>query len=135
MKVLFVCTGNAFRSPYAEALLKKLKPDVEVDSAGLNPVLPISEVARRFLARENAEKHLKKSSEGLDMKPLRTYDLIVAMMPRHRDLVIKRCPECVDRTTVWNIEDPYLMSLERAEKLFNQIKRKVEALANSLCAG
>ncbi|UCH71344.1 MAG: low molecular weight protein arginine phosphatase, partial [Candidatus Bathyarchaeota archaeon] len=34
MKVLFVCTGNSFRSPVAEALLKKLRNDLEVESAG-----------------------------------------------------------------------------------------------------
>ncbi|MFQ6074475.1 MAG: low molecular weight phosphatase family protein, partial [Candidatus Bathyarchaeia archaeon] len=58
MKVLFVCLGNAFRSPVAEALLKKLKPEVEADSAGINPSIPISEAARRYLAREDAEQHL-----------------------------------------------------------------------------
>ncbi|MHA2405466.1 MAG: arsenate-mycothiol transferase ArsC, partial [Candidatus Hermodarchaeia archaeon] len=34
MKVLFVCTGNACRSPAAEALLKKFNPQIDVDSAG-----------------------------------------------------------------------------------------------------
>ena len=57
MKVLFVCSGNAYRSPVAEALLKKLKPEVEVDSAGIDPAIPISEVARTYLARENAQKY------------------------------------------------------------------------------
>jgi protein-tyrosine phosphatase len=33
-RVLFVCTGNAYRSPISEALLKKLGPDWVVDSAG-----------------------------------------------------------------------------------------------------
>jgi hypothetical protein len=33
-RVLFVCTGNAYRSPICEGLLKKLRPDLEVDSAG-----------------------------------------------------------------------------------------------------
>jgi len=132
MKVLFVCSGNAFRSPLAEALLKKLRPDVEVDSAGLNPVLSISESARRYLAREGAEKHLKKTSEGLDKKALGTYDLIVAMEPMHKDAVSKRCPECVGRTVVWNIEDPYFMSPGSAEQIFNQIRHKVKALAESL---
>ena len=37
MKILFVCSGNACRSPLADALLKKLRPDVEVDSAGFEP--------------------------------------------------------------------------------------------------
>jgi len=132
MKVLFVCSGNAFRSPLAEALLKKLRPDVEVDSAGLNPVLSISESAGQYLAREGAEKHLKKTSEGLDEKPLRTYDLIIAMEQMHGNEVLKRCPECVNRMVVWNIEDPYFKSLGSAEKIFNQIKQKVEALAEEL---
>jgi len=51
MKILFVCTGNAYRSPVAEALLKKLKPGIEADSAGVSPAIPISEVAKHFWQR------------------------------------------------------------------------------------
>ena len=35
--VLFVCTGNAARSQMAEGLLRSLKPDMTILSAGTNP--------------------------------------------------------------------------------------------------
>ncbi len=132
MKVLFVCLGNAFRSPVAEALLKKLRPEIQVDSAGINPGIPIAEVARKYLARENAEQYLKKIPESLDEKDLENYDLIVAMEPRHKDIILSKCPECENKTIVWNIEDPYFLPHKYAEKIFKQIKDKVMELANSL---
>ena len=64
MKILFVCSGNAFRSPVAEALLKKFKPDIEVDSAGTNIVVAsaIAGSARNYLARDYTEQYLKHRS-------------------------------------------------------------------------
>jgi protein-tyrosine phosphatase len=133
MKVLFVCTGNAYRSPVAEALLKKLKPEIEVDSAGINPpLIPISKAVRNFLAKENAEQSLKEAPEGLDSKNLDKYDLIVAMEPRHKVVVSSKCPECENRIVVWNISDPYFAPDEYTEKIFEQIKQKVKELADSL---
>jgi len=132
MKVLFVCSGNAYRSPLAEALLKKLKPEITVDSAGIHAAIPISEEAKKYLARENAEQYLKKVPEGLDSKQLDEYDLIVAMEPMHKDAVLSRCPECANRIVVLNIDDPYFLPLEHTEKIFTQIKEKILGLANSL---
>ncbi len=37
MRVLILCTGNTCRSQMAEGLLKKLRPDIEVFSAGTFP--------------------------------------------------------------------------------------------------
>jgi protein-tyrosine-phosphatase len=54
------------------------------------------------------------------------------MEERHKEAVLSRCPECADKTVVWNIEDPYFMPSGYSEKVFNQIKRKVEELADSL---
>jgi len=132
MKVLFVCSGNAHRSPLAEALLKKLRPDLKVDSAGVHTAIPISNEAKKYLTQENAQQHLKKYPETLESKKLDEYDLIVVMEPRHKDSVLSRCPKCADKIIVWNIEDPYFLPPEYGEKIFEQIKQKVKELASSL---
>ncbi len=132
MKILFVCMGNAFRSPVAEALLKKLKPEIDVDSAGISSSIPISEAARRYLAGENAEKYLKQIPESLYSKQLSEYDLIVAMEKRHKDIILSRCPECESKIVVWNIVDPYFLPGGHTEKIFKQIKDRVVELADSL---
>ena len=132
MKVLFVCSGNAYRSPVAEALLKKTRPDIQADSAGTNPVLPrISESARKFLKMENASHHLKAEPEGLDEKRLDMYDLIVVMEPEHKEIVLSKCQGCESKIVVWNIEDPYFLSGHRT-RIFQQIKNKVRNLANTI---
>jgi protein-tyrosine-phosphatase len=132
MKVLFVCSGNAHRSPLAEALLKKLRPDLEVDSAGTHIAIPISAEVRGYLTRRNAERYLKRVPEGLYTKQLDEYDLIVAMEQRHKDYVLSRCPECKRKTALWNIEDPYFMDKVDAEKIYEQIRDKVMELAKSV---
>lgn len=132
VKVLFVCSGNAYRSPVAEALLKKLKPQIRVDSAGTSPAIPISEVAKAYLARETATRYLKRAPESLDSKNLDGYDLIVAMKSAHQEAVLKRCPQCARKIIMWDIDDPYFLPHGYAEKIFNQIKEKVSELANTL---
>jgi protein-tyrosine-phosphatase len=58
VKILFVCTGNAHRSPVAEALMKKFRPDIKADSAGIVVSIPISEEARNFLTGKDALQYL-----------------------------------------------------------------------------
>ena len=131
MKVLFVCWGNAYRSPVAEALLKKLRPEWKIDSAGISPANFISDLARQFLAEENAEKYLKDYPESLEEKKLNEYDVIVVMEEKLRRMVIERCPSCAGRIVVWDIKDPYFLPREYARIIFEQIKRKVLELADS----
>jgi len=132
MRVLFVCSGNAHRSPLAEALLKKMRPDLQVESAGLHVAIPISEQVREYLARENAEQYLKRIPQSISEKKLRDYDLIVGMEQKHRTAVAGICQECNSKIMVWNIEDPYFLENEDAEKVYEKIKEKVAELAKSL---
>ena len=132
MTILFVCSGNAFRSPVAEALLKKYKPELGVVSAGTNPVISISESAREYLMTEDAAGCLKLVPEGLDEKDLAEYGRIIAMESRHRDAVLRKCPGCSDKTVVWDVEDPYFLPPGSAENIFEEIKQKVKELADSI---
>ena len=132
MKVLFVCTGNACRSPLAGALLKKFRPDIDVDSAGIHAYYRVVDLTRRFAEREGATEFLKESPEDLDLKNLCDYDVIVVMEPQHREAVLRHSPECAGRIVVWHIADPYALPYEQAQQIFEKIKSKVAHLAKSL---
>ena len=132
MRVLFVCSGNAHRSPLAEALFRKARPDWAVDSAGIHVAIPVAEEIKEFLRRENAEQYLKQKPERLDGKRLEAYDVIVAMEDKHRDYVLSLCPECEGKVVVWNVKDPYFMDKDDAWKVYEQIKEKVAELVKSM---
>ena len=132
MKILFVCTGNAFRSPVAEALLKKYKPDIEVDSAGTNPSIPISTSARNYLLSENAEQFLKQKPESVYTKKLKAYELIIVMQPEHKFQILRKCPEYKEKIVVWNIPDPYFHSIQDSVKIFRKIKENVKTFIKTL---
>jgi protein-tyrosine-phosphatase len=113
-------------------LLKKLRPDLQVDSAGTLPEYRISREAKEYSARQNSASHLKRIPESLDTKPLSDYDLIIAMEQVHKNAVLSRCPQCQDKIAVWNIEDLGLNQPEYVEIINEQIRRKVKELADSL---
>jgi protein-tyrosine phosphatase len=131
MKVIFVCHGNAYRSPLAEALLKKLRPDLKVDSAGLHTAIPVSGEIKEYLRKLNALKYLKDFPESIDEKDLRDYDVIVTMDQKVRNAVLRKCPDCKNKIVAWNIKDPYFEEQE-AKRIFNEIESKVRGLAGSL---
>lgn len=132
MKVLFVCTGNACRSPLADALLKKSRPDIDVDSAGTYPYYKIVDITRRYVEQERASEYLKTVPESLQSKNLCNYDLIVAMEIEHEKAILRQSPECTNKVSVWYVSDPYALPYKQAVQIFDKIKSKVATLAKSL---
>jgi len=98
-RVLFVCTGNATRSVIAAALVRRDRPDWQIDSAGTwaIPGLPSS---RRTLA---ALESVGVSAPGhrsttLTRDHLIDVDLVVGFESDHVTHVRRLAPESADRT-------------------------------------
>ena len=113
-------------------MLKKLRPDIEVDSAGLYVIVPISEHAKEYLAEKGAAQCLKEKPQHVSKVKLTDYSLIVAMEKRHKTAITDICPECESKIEVWNVEDPYFLSREEAKKIYRLIENRVKEMAKSL---
>jgi len=93
MEILFVCSGNILRSPFAEGSLRKVLGDighanVSIASAGtlgLNGYL--ADPAARTLALERGFDLQGHRSRGLTTEDLVRADLIVVMEQMHKDFV------------------------------------------------
>ena len=132
MRILFVCTGNSYRSPVAGALLKIVREDLQVESAGTHPAGMIASNAKQLLKKENALKNLKGAPEGIDEKNLEEYNLVIAIKQNHKNAFLMRYPQMEDRIQVWNIDDPIHLPYGCEKKIFEEIKQKVLELAESI---
>ncbi len=128
--VLFICVGNACRSPMAEALARRLAPDaITASSAGLAPLGYIASHARTVLAE------IGISSAGQTSKPLGAQDVVA------QDLLINMAGRPVEKMMnapppleYWDIADPFGCDLTVFRNTRDEIKRRVLELANRLRA-
>lgn len=119
--ILFVCRGNASRSQIAEAILKNLRKDLEVESAGIEPAERISEKVKIVLREIGIEWNGKP--KALTKEMIERADLIVAMCEGD-------FPE--DKTIYWIIPDPKGKDLNFYRMVRDEIYRRIEELLNIL---
>jgi protein-tyrosine-phosphatase len=115
----------------AEAILRKLRPDFIVESAGTEPAGWIASNAKELLKKESALNYVKNEPEGLEFKNIRDYDVIVAMKEEHKKSIAEKWPQLTEKIEVWNIEDPINLPAGYDKIIFEKIKQKVQKMANS----
>jgi protein-tyrosine-phosphatase len=130
-KVMFVCLGNACRSPMAEAIASRDAADViDASSAGLTPLGHVERMTKQTL-ENNAY-----SVEGLDSKPVEpsafdATDIVINMSGLPRELFFENPAKVED----WCVEDPYGADAELYQRIFEDIRRRVSGLAARLRNG
>ncbi|HEV2101893.1 MAG TPA: low molecular weight phosphatase family protein [Candidatus Acidoferrum sp.] len=127
-QVLFVCFGNACRSIMAEAIAKNDAGDVmEPASAGLYPLGEIPLHTQEALRRNGY------SAEGLASKRIapeawKRADLVINMSGRMRELEFENYEKVED----WQVGDPYGEDSATYQKILEEIRKRVNSLAQQL---
>ncbi|MFB6190917.1 MAG: hypothetical protein ABEJ64_00655 [Candidatus Nanohaloarchaea archaeon] len=127
MRVLYVCTGNSFRSPVAEALTRKYHPDMEVESAGTGATDHVAENARELLEEVDALQYVKPSPDQLSQRAVDEADVVVTMMPGHRDFLEENFDMEGKDVRTWRVSDPVNRGVSPREAF-----EKLEQLVRSL---
>ena len=127
-RVLFVCVGNACRSPMAEAIARYDAADVmEASSAGLHPLGYIADLTKQTLTK-NGYSANGLTSDLLTREATASADLIINMTGRPREHTFRGQENVED----WLVEDPYGEDPETYQRVFEGIRRRVNQLAMSM---
>jgi len=142
--ILFLCTGNYYRSRFAEELFNHWAAEAGMEwqavsrgiaiEMGVNNVGPISAHALRGL------QDLGITARGAERFPaqLKTEELALAKRiialkeAEHRPLLLERFPEWAGRVEYWHVDDLYDTPAGQAVP---EMERNVRRLIQQLCAG
>jgi protein-tyrosine phosphatase len=140
-KVLFVCTGNYYRSRFAEmlfnALASRLELSWQADSRGLatefgawniGPISPL--VLRKLKALGVPAETEPRAPMQLKESDLAEADVVIALhASEHRPLLRRRFAEWADRVVYWDVPD---LNLMKADDALSGIENNVRTLVEQL---
>jgi protein-tyrosine phosphatase len=138
--ILFICTGNYYRSRFAEELFNALASRLGLDwraisrgldterGANVGPVSP--HVLRKLEMLDIPVEANLRGPLQLERSDLLAADLVIALdAEEHKPLMAQRFREWADRTMYWQVSDLHLME---ADEALSRIERNVTHLAREL---
>ena len=140
--ILIVCRGNICRSPYLEAALRRLRPDIEISSAGfIGPGRSVPSNGATVASRRGLDLSEHRSKQ-LVPDILRRVDLVIVMDGNQARYVANRLRFPPERVLIAGdldpqadsreIRDPWNQPLEVFESSYARLDRCAAILAESL---
>ncbi len=97
-KILFVCTGNICRSPMAEGLLRKMRSDFSVSSAGVSSMDGWNATPEAIeVMQDHGIDISEHSARQVREEMINDADLILTMTERHKKLLTDDYPQAKRR--------------------------------------
>jgi protein-tyrosine phosphatase len=140
-KLLFICSGNYYRSRFAEMLFNAMAAasdlDWRADSRGIATQLarhmvgPVSVHVLQGLAARGVEVNGRvRCPIQLQADDLAVADLVIAMKEgEHRAYLAGNHPEWADKIEYWNVHD---VDVAPVEETLPEIERRLQALIRCL---
>jgi protein-tyrosine-phosphatase len=134
--VLFVCLGNACRSPIAESIALQIASDIlEPSSAGLYPLGRLPELTVQTLIANGY------SVEGLFSKPLRraaleASEIVINMSGAPLEELfegnVNEDVPLADKIETWTIEDPYGADPATYQRILKELESRIMLFAGRM---
>jgi arsenate reductase (thioredoxin) len=135
VRVLFICIGNACRSPMAEAIARHDAANViEASSAGLYPLGFLPKLTVETLAR-NGYSSEGLSSKGISRDAAQSADVIVNLSGMAIEPLFSSSPSRLredQRIEKWNVSDPYGEDTATYQRILKELQQRVQGLAERL---
>jgi arsenate reductase len=132
-RVLFVCIGNSCRSPMAESIARRDSSQVfDCTSAGLTPLGSVQKETLDTLAG-NGYPVENLFSNAINTAEWAAADVIVNMSGYPKQRVFPRSEW--NKVEDWNVEDPYGSDPVTYQRIFDDIRTRIELLTARLREG
>lgn len=138
-RILFVCTGNYYRSRFAEILFNALAEQQGLNHHAFSKGLRLSKnnkgpISKHCIAYFNARypeiQYDLRMPIPFDQEDFDFYHQIILMdKTEHHPMIQERFADQIDKVTYWNIADDYIKAPEEVLPILEQ---KVIALTNEL---
>jgi len=133
LRVLFVCIGNSCRSPMAESIALRNSSEIfECSSAGLTSLGVVQEQTFDTLQR-NGYFGQNLSSKAIPNEEWSATDLVINMSGYPKQRVFPRSEW--HKVEDWDVEDPYGADPQVYQRIFEDIRTRIESLTARLRDG
>jgi arsenate reductase len=130
LRVMFVCIGNSCRSPMAESIAIRDAADLfESSSAGLSPLGVVQKLTLETLQR-NGYPIDALQSKAIRKEEWADADLIINMSGYSKQRTFPHTDW--QKVEDWEVEDPYGSSPEDYQRVFEDIRTRIESLTARL---